>query len=722
MRGWYALALCAAFAAVASGCDNEGKIDGSDAGGSGGDSGSAGSSGAGGTGGSGGTPPTPPTPCSRDEDCDDGVYCNGVEACTGRVCRAGTAPSCDDGVACTVDRCDETRQACVSNAADNDGDGHLDATCADGAGDALGDDCDDTDSTRYPGALEVCDADDHDEDCDLTTFGRVDFDGDSYLNANCCNIADDATPVCGDDCDDANARVHPFNTESCDGLDNDCNGVLDHPTEDQDHDGFATIACGGTDCDDFDGMTYAGAMERCDGIDNDCLQGGGTAVDETDMDSDTFVSGVCMKMEDTDLSPGDCDEDRQSANPMRDELCNGKDDDCDGAIDEGSLDCSHAVKQVDASYWRTCATRVNGTVACWGANSDGQLGTGSDSSWVASPRTVLDPRDTNLQLSQVKHVSVGRWHACAVHNDGRVSCWGENHEHGVLGRGVFGWGVANVDAVPGLEAIAEVCTGMFHSCALREDGTVACWGDNSWGALGDGTFEDRASPVDVVGLSDVVDIDCDAELTCAVLQDGGARCWGDNRHHQLGDISTTARNTPVEVFGVLDAVQITTSRSHACARLRDGTAMCWGDNEVGQAGMAQIDGDVRRAATVVRYTGYTLTGIAEIIAGGGDNYDNGDPYSGSTCARLQDGRIECWGSNDSGQLGVGEYSFGVFDPPWLDAARFPVQSLPDAIQVSVGDTHSCSIAPDGTLRCWGGNQLLVGTFNPTSIPVVTEGL
>ncbi len=700
MRGWYAWALCAAIATVSVGCDNEGKVEG-DAGGSGGSAGDAGSGGSSGDD-SGTPPPPPPSPCTRSEDCDDGVYCNGAEMCVGRVCRAGAAPSCDDGITCTIDRCDESRQACVSSAADDDGDGHLDATCLDSVGDALGDDCDDADSTRYPGALEVCDADDHDEDCDLTTFGRVDFDGDSYLNANCCNIADDGSATCGDDCDDANARVHPFNTESCDGLDNDCNGALDHPTEDQDHDGFATVACGGTDCDDFNAMTFAGAMERCDGIDNDCLQGGGVAQDETDLDSDAYVTGVCMKMEDTDLSPGDCDEDRRSANPMRDELCNGKDDDCDGATDEGSMDCSHAVKQVDAGYLQTCAVRVDGTVACWGRNYNGYLCTGADA-WVLDyPRSVIDPRDRNRVLSNVRSVSVGRTHACALHADGRISCWGTNYD-GELGVGSISDGVELAVDVTGVNDAVEVCAGWGYSCGRGADGAVACWGDNWTGQLGDGTLTDRHSPATVSHLDPSVDIDCADNYACSVSAQGNVQCWGQNATGQLGDVTTTTRATPVDVLGVEGAVLVTVAREHACALLMDETVMCWGDNTYGQRATGQ-SGGTSLASPMLRFTGVAIDDVVEVTAGGG-SIEWQDPAEevAHTCVRLRDGTVQCVGSNLRAQLGYGEGTSSL-TPASAPAIRFPVLGIDDAIQIAAGHQHTCALAPDGRLLCWGDDE------------------
>jgi len=96
---------------------------------------------------------------------------------------------------------------------DADHDSHLSLACG-------GDDCDDHDANRYPGNLEVCDS--HDEDCNPNTFGTLDGDGDGYISAMCCNGT-----VCGNDCNDMNPSVHPTEAESCDRLDNDCDGAID---------------------------------------------------------------------------------------------------------------------------------------------------------------------------------------------------------------------------------------------------------------------------------------------------------------------------------------------------------------------------------------------------------------------------------------------------------------------------------------------------------------
>jgi hypothetical protein len=225
-------------------------------------------------------------PCGNDSDCSDGLYCNGVERCNPgaksadeRGCvKAGSGP-CDEGKSCDekADKC----IACDENT-DVDGDNHKSIACG-------GDDCDDNDPNRYPGNVELCDADNHDEDCDPTTFGDKDSDGDGEVDAKCCNIASGDKKHCGTDCDDTRIDVRSGQIEICDGIDNNCDGKTDEKEnvvnwyKDEDGDGFGgtTVAeksCQpvsgasllSTDCDDSNASLHPGATEQCDSIDNNC--------------------------------------------------------------------------------------------------------------------------------------------------------------------------------------------------------------------------------------------------------------------------------------------------------------------------------------------------------------------------------------------------------------------------------------------------------------------
>ncbi|MBP7684185.1 MAG: hypothetical protein KBB95_19915 [Deltaproteobacteria bacterium] len=305
--------------------------------------------------------PTDPGPgdqgaaCVADPDCDDGAFCNGVERCNmsaanadARGCSASTPP-------CSVADCDEDEDTCAGVCPDGDSDGHPSAACG-------GDDCDDADASRFPGNLEVCDLLGHDEDCDMSTLGGTDSDRDAFVDARCCNPNGSGGSVCGEDCNDARRNVHPLASEVCDYVDNNCDGLVDdgvalagYRDRDQDSRGdalVATMGCPGYpgfstafgDCDDQDPARSDTRAEACDGVDNDC----DTLLDEdsrpvpwySDSDSDGF--GLFTVSPPLQCDPpgaaysivsADCNDTLGTVNPLGVEVCNGRDDDCNGRAD-----------------------------------------------------------------------------------------------------------------------------------------------------------------------------------------------------------------------------------------------------------------------------------------------------------------------------------------------------------------------------------------------------
>jgi alpha-tubulin suppressor-like RCC1 family protein len=280
-------------------------------------------------------------------------------------------------------------------------------------------------------------------------------------------------------------------------------------------------------------------------------------------------------------------------------------------------------------YFTTCVVRPTGEIDCFGQNATNQLGTPA----AGGPTPVTAMAANPLQ------VTGGSYHACILQQDHSVGCWGENYEHelaqldaggsyapvpipGVtnvtrLSRAggdsyhtcaisngtVMCWGDnthqqlghpdASVDffgpvTVPGLTDAVDVSVGQYHSCAIKNGGSVVCWGSNTESELGsDGGTS--ATPVAVAGIDDAIGLSAGLAFTCALRANGAVACWGSNAYGQLGANDGTPSATPLQVSGIANAVDVTCGSEFACARLSNGKIMCWGNNGNGQLGAPTLD-------------------------------------------------------------------------------------------------------------------------------------
>jgi alpha-tubulin suppressor-like RCC1 family protein len=296
-------------------------------------------------------------------------------------------------------------------------------------------------------------------------------------------------------------------------------------------------------------------------------------------------------------------------------------------------------------------------------------------------------------------LAAGAHHTCQIKEDGTVRCWGFN-VFGQLGNGTTLTPVAPVVAV-GVTAAVAVAAGSFFTCALIVDSTVRCWGDNGSGQLGDGTTTARSSSAAVTGLSNAVVLTAGSQHACALMGDGTVRCWGANGSGQLGNGTLTSQPTPVTVTGLVNAVGLAAGANHTCAALADGTARCWGANGSGQLG----DG-----STVTRTTPVAVVALSNVAGITARNVH--------TCALLANGTVRCWGSNSAGQLGTGTSISQALTP-------VTVNGLANAVNVSAGNLHTCAVLASGVTGCWGNNgsgQLGDGTAILRSKPVAVTGI
>lgn len=350
-----------------------------------------------------------------------------------------------------------------------------------------------------------------------------------------------------------------------------------------------------------------------------------------------------------------------------------------------------AAVAISAGGAHTCALLANSTVKCWGLSANGQLGGVFDQFGLV---LVLDGV-TEEPVTGFIAVTAGNGHSCGLRFDGSVWCWGPDDRVG-RSSGRLAAPVANLS-----DAVA-ISAGGFHSCAVRVTGTAVCWGSNTFGQIGDGTSgNSRLLPVAVTGLINATKIAAGGRHTCAMDAIETFRCWGENASFQLGNEFGNSA-FPILVSGLsgsITARAISPGGFHSCAIRANGTGSCWGENDEGQVG----DGSGVDRFVPTAVSGLTSqVGIAAGLA--------------HSCSLRVDSTVRCWGSNDSGQLGNGSTT-----------DRFaPVQvSGINVVAVTAGGSHSCALRTGGTVHCWGSNengQLGDGKFVDRTTPIQVSGL
>jgi alpha-tubulin suppressor-like RCC1 family protein len=370
-----------------------------------------------------------------------------------------------------------------------------------------------------------------------------------------------------------------------------------------------------------------------------------------------------------------------------------------------------------AGYAHTCAVVASGNARCFGSNRNGQLGLADlQVSMAETPSTV------DLAGKKATAITAGSFHTCVLFEGGDVLCWGNNYR-GNLGIGTrvippfpdtTVTRPVNTTKVALPKPAVAVSAGGNSTCAVLDDGRLMCWGENWLGKLGLGvsTF-DVLSPQEVLLGTPVTAVSVGTRHTCAVLSSGNVRCWGNNDFGQLGlghtdDIGDNEVPTQNVALGSARVRAVTTGDRHTCALLADGAAdgvvRCWGDNTDGQLGLGNT---VAVGDNETPTVNVDLGGRATAVSAGWNH----------TCAIVQDVRVRCWGKGDMGQLGTGSTgSIGDNEAPTVNVELNAV-----ATAVTTGSNHTCAYLAGGFVRCWGlssfeyGHKGILGLADPQNI-------
>jgi alpha-tubulin suppressor-like RCC1 family protein len=336
----------------------------------------------------------------------------------------------------------------------------------------------------------------------------------------------------------------------------------------------------------------------------------------------------------------------------------------------------------------TCALLTDATLRCWGANASGQLGTGDTSTRLTASAVALP--------SAAVALGTGIGHACAVLSGGAVRCWGANDAGQVTGT-ASGSPVLTATATPVTSGAIAVAAGASHTCALLGTGAVRCWG----APAGTGGGQPVTSGATALAAG--------RDHTCAVVA-GAVRCWGANAQGQLGTAAASDTTTTPIASGIS---LVAAGENQTCAATGtsngqnlDDSVQCWGDSVGASYGLAVP----QRTPAIPLRSGNrsTIQYPVQLLAAGAHHL----------CVRNKDEAVECLGADDKGQLGGVPVESGVTVPVGLPAVALPV-----ARALATGDAHSCAALSDGRLRCWGGNdsgQLGDGTTTTPAVAVLVN--
>lgn len=414
----------------------------------------------------------------------------------------------------------------------------------------------------------------------------------------------------------------------------------------------------------------------------------------------------------------------------------------------------HGFVRLAAGTNHTCGLTGDGTAYCWGDNEYGQLGNGRPDGRDSFSTTPVRVSGEHTFRS----LDAGVYHTCGRTEGGEVYCWGRKD---MVGRARAPEAVVpDVGVLPrptpvDLPAPARALeVGDYHSCALLEDGPAHCWGDNGSGALGDGTTEPRVGPVKVETDVTFREIDAGTDRTCGINPDGDLYCWPggprspsgtplepvphpvpvpppaavDDDNHAPGakivsperDQWSSGPDTTIHEGDTLRPVGVAGDREEGDLR---GDALTWVSDVDGPVGTGQqpsvvLTAGATHALSLVAADGQGRVDTARrevaVESIGDVRWSRVSAGTSHTCGLAENGRVYCWGDNGSGELGDGTTE----DRP--TPVEAPTRSREDttgrAVAMAAGGLHSCAVRQEGTALCWGAD-----TSNQLGRPTRNDG-
>ena len=356
---------------------------------------------------------------------------------------------------------------------------------------------------------------------------------------------------------------------------------------------------------------------------------------------------------------------------------------------------------IGTGQWHSCAGMAGGGLKCWGIGSNGELGDGKKTS------SLVPVEVSGLSGNEIIAVGGGYSHTCALTSTGSVYCWGKNNYGQLASSTLVSSSVPVLIPIP-TGAAKGLSVGDNHVCALDIYGNVYCWGGNSGTQLNRSPSLVRSTvPIYSAGMNDIVAINGKGMTTCVRDVNSGAKCYGYNFYGQLGIGVRDTQDKPTYgapnyVVGLSKNV-ISTSAGiyNGCAVTTERVVSCWGANLSGSLGFSENAGVVFPSPIPVK----------------GIRPDANAIFVGASraCITTDSGVAQCWGGNSLGQLGNGRTA--------AQETPYDVIGISEkVVSMSLGFSHTCVLLDNGTVRCFGANnlgQLGIGTTagSPIARPV-----